>query len=158
MDVVVELEEHHQIGLRGLLAERLAADHCLILATETQLDGRFECALESTFGVRNRNKCGATADKAIVAIERPMLVDTGVNTQTCVPFGTVVNAIRIDFDLRIAGLIEIAVFVQILMAEGLPEIVVPPKVDIDNVLVVVGERSPNLTATIIGVEVRESAR
>lgn len=156
VDIVVELEEYSEVGLRVLIAERLRADSGLVLTAEAELDNRFECALEAAFGIGHRDECGATADKAIVGIERPMLIDTGIDTQACVPFSTVVHAFWIDFDLRVAGFIEMTAFVQILMAEGFPKIVVSPEVDIDDVLVVVGERSANLTAAIIGVEVGES--
>ena len=156
VDIVVELEEDSEVGLRVLIAERLGADSGLVLTAEAELDNRFECALEAAVGIGYRDECSATTDKAIVGIERPMLVYTGIDTQACVPFGTVVHAFGIDFDLRVAGFIEIASFVQILVAEGFPKIVVPPEVDIDDVLVVIRERSTNLTAAIIGVEVGES--
>lgn len=157
MDIVVELEEYSEVGLRVLVSERLRADYRFVLTAEAELNNRFECALEGTFCIGYRDECGATADEAIVGIERPMLVDTGINTQAEIPFSTVVHAIGIDFDLRVARFIEIASVVQVLVAEGLPEIVVTPEMDIDDVLVVVGERSTNLTTAIIGVEVGESA-
>lgn len=126
VDIVVELEEDSEVGLRVLIAERLGADSGLVLTAEAELDNRFECALEAAVGIGYRDECGATTDKAIVGIERPMLVYMGIDTQACVPFGTVVHAFGIDFDLRVAGFIEIAAFVPILVAEGLPEIVVSP--------------------------------
>lgn len=156
VDIVVELEEYSEVGLRVLIAERLRADSGLVLTAEAELDNRFECALKDTGGIGYRDECGATADKAIVGIERPMFVDTGIDAQACVPFSTVVHAFGIDLDLRVAGFIEMTAFVQILVLEGFPKIVVSPEVDIDDVLVVVGERSTNLTAAIIGVEVGES--
>lgn len=157
MDIVVELEEDSEVGLRVLVAEGLRANGGLILTTEAELDNRFECALEDSSGIGNRDECGATTDETIVGIERPMLVDTGIDTQAGVPFSTVVHAGGIDFDLRVSGFVEVSAFVQILVAESLPKIVVTPEVDIDDVLVVVGERSTNLTAAIIGVEIGESA-
>lgn len=155
VDIVVELEEYSEVGLRVLIAEGLRADGGLVLTAEAELDNRFECALKDTIGIGHRDECDATTDKAIVGIERPMLVDTGIDTQACVPFGTVVHAFGIDFDLRVSGFGKLPIN-NILVAEGLPEIVVSPEVDIDDVLVVVGERSANLTAAIIGVEVEES--
>ena len=129
---VIKLEEQHQVRLLfrtqylTVCFRFLLADQHLVLESEIEFNRRRQFML--AVGGKNRT----TADKAVLGIERPVLIDAAVHTQVQIPVRTVING-------RVA----------------MPDIVVAAEVDTYDIAQVVVDLTAYLTSLVIGMLVNE---